>query len=389
MAVIFVLAAALLVAYANGANDNFKGVATLFGSGTTDYRRALRWGTATTFAGGVTALVASAGLVKAFSGAGLVPNALVGAPSFVASVALGASLTVLAATLLSLPISTTHALTGALVGAGLVLGGEVHFAVLGKKFFLPLAVSPFLALSITALLYPALRRLRLALGIARESCVCVEGRWVPLSTVGGASAAATVAEPSRAGGAHAAANASLGLQGGAVPLPVLTTCQQRYSGAVLAVDAQQAITVAHYASAGAVSFARGLNDTPKIAALLLAAQAVGLRHGMLLVAIAMAAGAILQARRVAQTMSQKITEMNAGQGFTANLVTALLVIVASRFGLPVSTTHVSCGSLFGLGAVTGTGRWGTVTGIVLAWLVTLPAAAALAAATAAIVRAAA
>jgi PiT family inorganic phosphate transporter len=78
-------------------------------------------------------------------------------------------------------------------------------------------------------------------------------------------------------------------------------------------------------------------------------------------------------------MSDRIVKMNHGQGFTANLVTAFLVIVASRFGVPVSTTHVSCGSLFGLGAVTGTARWRMILGITLAWVVTLPVAASLAA----------
>ena len=45
-----ILIAVILLAYSNGANDNFKGVATLFGSGTTNYRRALVWATITTFA---------------------------------------------------------------------------------------------------------------------------------------------------------------------------------------------------------------------------------------------------------------------------------------------------------------------------------------------------
>ena len=52
-------------------------------------------------------------------------------------------------------------------------------------------------------------------------------------------------------------------------------------------------------------------------------------------------------------MAHRVTDMNPGQGFTANALTALLVIGASRLNLPVSTTHVSCGSLFGIGAVTG------------------------------------
>ncbi len=93
----------------------------------------------------------------------------------------------------------------------------------------------------------------------------------------------------------------------------------------------------------------------------------------------MAIGGLLGARRVAVTMSDRIVEMNHGQGFTANLVTAFLVTVASRLGIPVSTTHVSCGSLFGLGAVTGTARWEMILGITLAWVVTLSVAALLAA----------
>src|SRR5947209_4994334 len=116
----FVLLSVLFVAYANGANDNFKGVATLFGSGTAGYRTALAWGTLTTFAGSVTAVLLSSQLVAKFSGKGLVPDALIGSPHFVGAVAISAAATVILATLFSFPISTTHALTGALVGAGMV-----------------------------------------------------------------------------------------------------------------------------------------------------------------------------------------------------------------------------------------------------------------------------
>jgi PiT family inorganic phosphate transporter len=136
----------------------------------------------------------------------------------------------------------------------------------------------------------------------------------------------------------------------------------------------------HYFSAGMVCFARGLNDTPKIAALLLLAPALGSLGSTALVGIAISIGGVVSARRVAETMSQKITAMNHGQGFTANLVTGLIVIGASRFGLPVSTTHVSCGSLFGLGTVTRQAHWGVIGKILGAWLITLPIGAALGAA---------
>jgi len=78
---------------------------------------------------------------------------------------------------------------------------------------------------------------------------------------------------------------------------------------------------------------------------------------------------------VAETMSLKITALNHGQGFSANLSTGILVILASRYGLPVSTTHVSVGSLFGVGLTTGKAKVHIVLGILLSWILTLPCAA--------------
>lgn len=349
-----VLAAA--VAYANGANDNIKGVATLLGTRTTSYRKALLWGTATTFAGSLTALLVAGKLAQAFTGKGLVPDALVQSAGFGGAVALAVSLTVLLATVLGLPISTTHSLTGALVGAGLA-AGPVNFTVLGGTFFLPLLLSPVLAIALTAPTYLAFKTARLRLGVESQSCVCVgdaEPVWVPAQGLMQIGAAAT--------------------------LPVLSVCNthgRRYGGRIAGLSAQQVLDSLHFFTAGAVSFARGLNDAPKILGLLLISQSLPPQLGLLLIASAMAAGGLLHSKAVARTMSERITSMNHGQGFTANLITAALVIGASRFGLPVSTTHVSCGSLFGIGAVTGEARWRTIAGILLAWVTTLPLAAVL------------
>ena len=81
------------LAYANGANDNFKGVATLFGSGTTDYRVALRWATATTFAGSLVALALASELLQTFSGRGLVPESVLQTRQFPMAVAGAAAFT--------------------------------------------------------------------------------------------------------------------------------------------------------------------------------------------------------------------------------------------------------------------------------------------------------
>lgn len=85
---------------------------------------------------------------------------------------------------------------------------------------------------------------------------------------------------------------------------------------------------------------RSVNDTPKLAALLLGAKLSGL-GSMAMVAAAMAAGGLILARRVAETMSLRLNRLDARQGLCANVITAALVLLASKFGLPVSTTHVT------------------------------------------------
>jgi len=357
MTLILIFAAVLCLAFANGANDNFKGVATLFGSGTTNYRRALAWATITTFLGSITAVLLAGQLLRSFSGKGLVSNELVASADYGAAVAFGAGLTVLLAARLGMPISTTHSLVGALIGAGYVAGSAISLGKLGGGFLAPLLFSPVLALAATVVSYPILTRTRHRWGITSQTCLCVGNETVEVVSTADNTLALQRAK-------------QLSVQTGN-----LVTCQSRYQGKMLGVDATTVLDRLHFLSAGLVSFARGLNDTPKIAALLLLAPSLGNNGSTALVGIAIAIGGLVSARRVAETMSHNITAMNHGQGFTANLITGLVVIVASRFGLPVSTTHVSCGSLFGLGAVTQQAKWPVVGKILTAWLVTLPTAA--------------
>jgi len=354
MNLLLALACVAALAYANGANDNFKGVATLFGSGVSDYRKALNWGTAATFAGSIAAIGITAHLVQAFSGRLFVDAATLALPGFGLAVCAGCALTVLLATRIGAPISTTHALAGSLLGAaGAAPGSLIHWSKAGQQIFLPLGVGPLLAIAAAAMLYALLTRLRRAAGVTRETCVCVGETWVPQG--------------------QAAAFAGIRIT---VDQPQI--CQERYQGAVFGVSAQRLLDGLHYASAGMVSFARGINDTPKIVALtLLVLPVAGGAGTFTVVGIAIAIGGLLGARRVAETMSRKITVLNPGQGLSANLVTSILVFAASPLGLPLSTTHVSCGALFGIGAVTGQARWKTIGGILAAWLVTLPLAAAL------------
>jgi len=362
---ILLFLAACFLAYSNGANDNFKGVASLYGSRTATYGTALGWATITTFAGSITSIFVAQSLLKKFSGKGLVPDALVTSEHFLLAVVLGAALTVILATVTGFPVSTTHGLTGALVGAGLVtVGGQVNFVALQKSFLLPLLLSPLLAIALGALIYIALRFFRLTFGVTKEWCVCVgsEERVLAMPQPGSALIRQQTSPEY------------------SVMVAETGACAERYSGSFVGVRAQRIMDAAHFLSAGVVCFARSLNDTPKMVAMLLVLKALDIRWGFVAVAAMMAIGGLVHSRKIAETMSKKITEMNHGQGFSANLCTGILVIMASAFGLPVSTTHVAVGSLFGIGLTAGKANPKVMLGIVLSWIITLPCAAAISAA---------
>lgn len=305
--------AVLLLTYANGANDNFKGTATLWGSGTLNYKQALLLATLFTFAGSICSYFLANGLVKNFSGKGLVPDEILQTKEFVLAVAGGTGITILLATFLGFPVSTTHGLVGALVGAGIVAAGsKVDLSVLGKTFFLPLLFSPLIAILLTGILHKII-------SITKKTDYTVAG----LSITG---------------------NGSF-------------------------------LNPLHYLSAGVVSFARGLNDTPKLISLLLLSTYFSMPINFLLLAVVMAIGGLINARKIAETMSKKITRLSPQQGLLANMVTGTMVIMASKFGLPVSTTHVSVGSIYGIGLSAKTADNKEIAKIGLSWLLTLPIAA--------------
>lgn len=354
----------LFLAYANGANDNSKGVATLYGSGTIGYKPAIALGTAATFAGSMLSLLLARELISAFSGERLVPEGVIGNGSFLPAAGLGAAATVMLAVRLGLPVSTTHGLVGGLLGAGwMAVGGEVNASRLGGMFFAPLLLSPLAAFALVGVVYPFFGFLRKRLHITKESCICIGGRRV-------LHPAASLPDDR---GVYSTAETGLSVEFGEA-----AECRSFYSGRFLGISTHKLLDALHVFSALSVSFARGLNDAPKIAALLLASSFAGIHWNLTAVAVAMAAGG-LSARRVAKTVSRRITPLDHGQGLSANLVTALLVISASRYGVPVSTTHVSVGAISAVGAIAGRANAGMIRSIVLAWLITLPLATAVSA----------
>lgn len=341
--------AATFLALSNGANDNFKGFATVWGSGTLDYRKALWLATFATVAGSLLSWLLADGLVQQFSGKGLVASDATQSLPFIASVATGAAVTVFLATRLGFPISTTHALIGGLVGAGAAQVGGVHFAKLADTFLLPLLVSPLLAAVLGVLTY----RLLKARPVEKD-CACVGLEPVVEPVTGSAQRVSAM-----------------------LPVVVIDKASECERAALpVRFSITQYLDRLHIGSAMAICLARGVNDTPKLVALLLMAHGLGNSHVSVgVIALAMALGGVLFARKVAHTMSQRVTKLDHTSGLAANLITASLVLFASKLGLPVSTTHVSVGAIAGVGASSRTLDWHALRNVLLSWVLTLPLAA--------------
>ena len=360
LAILMVMA----LAFANGTNDVSKAVATLVGSGVTNYRTAILWGTLWTVLGALAAGFLANALLKTFS-KGLLDSSLSLEPTLGLSVLLGATGWVLLASKTGLPVSTTHALTGAIVGAGLVAVGSTGLVWPGilKKIAFPLLVSPLLALSLSVIIHPVIRTVA---SRWEGSCLCLMPTSRALVTIDARGSTRTL------------------FQAPALGRPVVDVpaqCDQAgLRGLAVGLDS------IHWLSSGLASFARGTNDAPKIVAILLLGEALSVwtpatkALAFVGVAVAMGIGSFWGGLRVTEVLAEKVTPMDHAEGLTANMTTSSIVLTAATIGLPVSTTHVSSSAIIGIGMLKGLRvvRWDTVRDLVLAWIATLPAAAFLA-----------
>jgi len=160
--------------------------------------------------------------------------------------------------------------------------------------------------------------------------------------------------------------------------------------------------VAQIASSAFLSLSHGGNDSQKtmgmIVTLLVSSQAVFkgqtgvLRHLYLPngavprwvevgAYTAIALGTLSGGWRIVHTMGQRITRLRPVGGFCAETAGALSIMIATKFGIPVSTTHTITGSIVGVGATTRLSavRWGIAGRIIWAWILTIPAAGMMAA----------
>jgi PiT family inorganic phosphate transporter len=149
-------------------------------------------------------------------------------------------------------------------------------------------------------------------------------------------------------------------------------------------------------SAALLSGAHGTNDAQKTMGIITAALVAGHFQNSFAVptwvivisATAMGLGTLSGGWRVVRTMGTRLTRLKPRSGFAAETGAALSIFFATHLGLPVSTTHVVAGSIAGVGAIQRVRavRWTLAANIVVAWVLTIPAAAALAAAAFGVIR---
>ena len=316
---VIVVATALAFDFTNGFHDTANAVATSISTRALSPRVAVGMSAVLNFVGAFLSLEVAATVAKGIVDADLVT------PEIVFAGLIGAIFWNLLTWYFGLPSSSSHALIGGVVGATIAAVGTE--GVLGdglvEKVAVPALVAPLLAFT-TA-------------GLAILVCYRVVGRQRP----------GTVNRGFRLG---------------------------------------QIITASLF------SVAHGTNDAQKTMGIIfLALVANGSLSPdadvptwvVVSAATAIAAGTYVGGWRIIKTMGSRIIKMDPAQGFAAQGAGAAVVLSASHAGFPLSTTHTISGAVMGAGAAKRLSavRWGVAGNIVLAWILTLPAAAAVGALT--------
>ena len=135
-------------------------------------------------------------------------------------------------------------------------------------------------------------------------------------------------------------------------------------------------------SSGFMAFAHGSNDGQKFMgvftlALVISGALPSFQIPLwviLICAMVMALGTLTGGWRIIQTMGMKLTRLETHQGFSAEIAAATTIEIATRFGIPVSTTHTITSAIVGVGATRGGSavNWGMTQRIVMAWILTFP-----------------
>jgi len=315
--VVVVVAVALGFDFTNGFHDTANYIATWVGTRALSPRPAVVVSAAANLAG---AFVTTA--VAKTVGKGIIDTGLATEKTVLAAL-IGAIVWNLVTWFFGLPSSSTHALIGGLVGAALVQSGSngVQWHGLWEKVLLPGLASPALGFAGAFVLMVIIYRLFFALtpGVAHRSFrygQLASGTWVAFT--------------------HGANDA------------------QKTMGVIaLALFAHGSITTFYVPTW--VKIAAGLT---------------------------IAAGTYAGGWRIIRTLGQRIYKMQPEHGFAAQVAAGSTLWLGTHYGFPISTTHVVTGSVMGAGATRrfSAVKWGVAGNIVIAWLLTIPAAGLVAAA---------
>lgn len=389
----------LFMTWGVGANDVANAMGTSVGSGAITVRKAILIAAIFEFTGAVVA----GGHVTSTIRKGIIDASVVPSPEILVygmlAALLAAGLWLMVASYFGWPVSTTHTIVGSLIGFGVVgLGpGAVDWAQVAG-ILASWVVSPVLGALIAFLLAMSVRYFILDTDSPMESAkragpvyVFIMGMLIALVTLfkglthlnleltniqtliialGVGTVVALVGrvliqrieiDPSAERDFHYA-----GVERIFAPLCVFTAC--------------------------AMAFAHGSNDVANGVGPLAAVVSIVTTNEvtqdsplpiwiLLLGGVGIILGLSTMGYRVMKTIGTKITELTPSRGFCAELAAASTVVLASRLGLPVSTTHIIVGAVLGVGMARGVGAIDlrVVVGIVTSWIVTLPIGATLAA----------
>jgi len=397
MAVIF----GVYMCWGIGANDVANAMGTSVGSGAITVMQAIVIAAVFEFAG---AFLAGGHVTKTIRKGIIDPTPIADNPEILVfgmlAALLAAGIWLMVASSRGWPVSTTHCIVGALVGFT-VAGIGIDAVNWGKITFIVASwvVSPALGGLIAYLLMMSIRRLILSADRPFESAK----RWGPVYVflVGFVIALVTLFK----GLKHLNLELSVGMSFVAAVVIGLIVAGIGWSLINRVRVDEEADRDFHFASvekvftpmmlftACAMAFAHGSNDVANGIGPLAAVVSIVQSGGevaqtsalplwvLVLGGIGIVVGLATMGYRVMKTIGHRITALTPSRGFCATLAAAATVVLASRTGLPVSTTHIAVGAVIGVGLARGVGAIDlrVIGGIVISWVVTLPVGGVLAA----------
>lgn len=398
LAIALALGLGLYMAYSIGANDAANAMGTSVGSRALTLRQAILVAAVFEFLG---AFLAGGQVTKTIRG-GILDSAIVQTSpdllvyGMLASLVAAGSWLILASRL-GWPVSTTHSIVGAIAGFGLVAFGSE--AIEWQRLLRIVAswgISPLLSGTAAFLVFLAVRRTILD----HSDPVQQMRRWGPVYIFAVVEVIALVTLFKGLRHLHLDFSLSEALLQGTALAAVAALIGHRVLRR-MRIDpeadrsfhfaaVERMFGVLQVLSACAVAFAHGSNDVANAIgpmAAVLSIRQTGLLEAtapvapLLLVVggLGIVVGLATLGYRVMATIGRRITELTPSRGFTAEFAAATTIVLASRLGIPVSTTHVLVGAVLGVGLARGIGAldYRVVGRIVLSWIVTIPVGAGL------------